>query len=128
MSTPHILRAIAAIGAAPTAWMLQMLLSNPIVSGLCRSGRARPALSLTLNLLSLACLLAACGGAWAAWSMWRAERRHSDTADHRRALDRGTTPLAFVALLGMLASAMFISAIVFSSLAPLLVTDCVGGP
>jgi hypothetical protein len=126
MKTGEVLRLIAGIAAAPAAWMLQMLLSNPLVSGLCAA--RRPGLPLALNLISLACLLAACAGAWAAWSMWRAERGHSDTADHREAVDRGTTPLAFVALLGMMVSAMFIVAIGFSSLAPLLVASCARGP
>lgn len=125
MKTSNSLRLLAGLLAAPAAWVAQMLLSQPLVTLLCRL--QRPAmLTIVLDGLGAACLLLAAAGGWAAWSGWRAERpaRHGPG----RAVDRGTTPRAFLALLGMMASALFFSAIVFSSLAPLLVAPCTGGP
>ncbi|MFL6708294.1 MAG: hypothetical protein ACJ8HI_08810 [Massilia sp.] len=124
MTAGPLLRIVAGLFAAPVAWMGQMLLSQPLVSGLC--ALARPGLlSVLLNGVGLLCLLVAALGGWAALSLWREERQ----PQHRPAgaIDRGTRPRAFLALLGMMSSGLFFCAIVFSSLAPLLVTPCVKG-
>lgn len=125
MTAGPLLRLIAGLLAAPVAWMGQMLLSQPVVAALCAAGRPT-VLLLLLDALDLACLVVAAAGGWAALSTWRAERHHPRHAP-AGAIDRGTSPRAFLALLGMMASSLFFCAIVFSSLAPLLVTPCARG-
>lgn len=127
MKHKHMLRLIAGICVAPLAWSAQMLISEPLVAQLCilaTGPRTTPlwsGLIPALAVLSLACLAAAMGGAWAAWSVWRDSR---DPAGHATAIDRGTDPVGFLALLGMMGSALFLGAIVFTSLALLLVAPC----
>lgn len=125
---PHpTLRLVAGICAAPMAWTVQMLVSEPLVAQTCfpatvpRTTPLWSGFTPALAILSLVCLGAAAGGAWVAWSAWR-ERR--DPAGHAAAVDRGTAPASFLALLGMMGSALFIGAIVFTSLAVLLVAPC----
>lgn len=126
MKRAQLLRLLAGLLAAPAAWTVQMLVSEPLVSQLCFPGRAPggaawSGLVPALALLSGACLLAAIGGGWAAWQAWRSS---DDPANHASALDRGTRPQGFLALLGVMASMLFTGAVVFSSLALLLVDPC----
>ena len=124
MTAGPVLRIVAGLAAAPLAWMGQMLLSQPLVSGLCAVGRPGMLLVL-LNGLGALCLLIAAGGGWAARSIWREERNRQHAP--AGAINLGATPRAFLALVGMMASGLFFCAIVFSSLAPLLVMPCARG-
>lgn len=126
MKRAQTLRLLAGLVAAPLAWALQMLVSEPLVAQVCFPGRAPrttafPGLTPGLLVLGAACLAVGLAGAWAAWSAWR---QSADSADHVTALDRGTRPAGFLALLGMMGSALFCGAIVFTSLALLLVAPC----
>lgn len=120
-------RLVAGICVAPLAWTVQMLVSEPMVAQACfpaTAPRTTPlwsGLTPALAMLGLTCLAAAAGGAWAAWSAWREQR---DPAGHAAAVDRGTDPASFLALLGMMGSALFVGAIVFTSLAVVLVAPC----
>lgn len=127
MTGKQLLRVIAGLCAAPLAWTIQMLVSEPLVAQSCfpataaRTAPLWPGFVPALAMLSLACLAAAAGGAWAAWSAWRDNR---DPAGHSTAVDRGAEPVRFLSLVGMMGSALFIGAIVFSSLAVALVAPC----
>jgi hypothetical protein len=117
-------RIAAALLAAPGAWAGQMLLSQPLVTSLCAIGRPT-LLQVLLDGIGVACLAIAAAGGALAVAAWRAERHPQHRPAH--AVDRGTTPRAFLALLGMMASALFFGAIVFSTLAPLMVAPCAKG-
>lgn len=127
MKRKQIWRVIAGLCVAPLAWTIQMLVSEPLVAQACfpaaapRSAPLWPGFTPALALLSLTCLACACAGAWAAWAAWR---DNGDQAGHVAAVDRGTQPVGFLALLGMMGSALFLGAIVFSSLAVALVAPC----
>lgn len=127
MKSHPTLRLVAGICVAPLAWTVQMLVSEPLVAQACfpatvpRTTPLWSGFTPALAILSLVCLGAAACGARAAWSAWR-ERR--DPEGHATAVDRGTTPAAFLALLGMMGSTLFCGAIVFTSLAVMLVAPC----
>lgn len=120
-------RLVTGICVAPLAWTVQMLVSEPLVAQACfpttapRTTPLSSGFTPALAMLGLACLAAAAAGAWAAWSAWR-ERR--DPAGHAIAVDRGTDPASFLALLGMMGSTLFFGAIIFTSLAVMLVAPC----
>lgn len=126
MKRGQVVRLLAGLMAAPFAWAVQMLVSEPLVAQVCFPGpaprtTALPGLAPALLVLGAACLAAGLGGLWSAWAAWRGS---DDPADHVSALDRGTRPVGFLALLGMMGSALFSGAIVFTSVALLLVAPC----
>lgn len=126
MKRGQAMRLLAGLLAAPFAWLAQMLVSESLVAQVCFPGPAPRSAALSgltpaLLLLGVVCLAAGLGGLWAAWSAWRVS---ADPADHVSALDRGTRPVGFLALLGMMGSALFCGAIVFTSMALLLVAPC----
>ncbi|MDQ2819873.1 MAG: hypothetical protein M3Y65_05665 [Pseudomonadota bacterium] len=126
MKRGQVMRLLAGLLTAPFAWVAQMLISEPLVAQVCFPGPAQrsaalPGLAPTLLVLSVACLAAGLGGLLAAWLAWRVS---ADPADHVSALDRGTRPVGFLALLGMMGSALFCGAIVFTAMALLLVAPC----
>jgi hypothetical protein len=127
MNRSQMVRLVAGICVAPVSWTVQMLVSEPLVAQSCFPAMAPRTSPLwygftpALAALSVVCLVAAMGGAWAAWSVWRGNR---DPAGHASAVARGTHPVGFLALLGMMGSALFVGAIVFTSLAVILVAPC----
>ena len=117
----------AGLAGAPAAWTLQILASYAVSSDACtltqgEAGQARaagfgaePALLLAINL---ACLALAGAAAWLSWSHWRRSRGEGSDPS----IGRGRTH--FLALCGVLSGAIFVTAILFDTLEPLMVPMC----
>jgi hypothetical protein len=139
------LKLLAAIFGAPLAWMAQMSLSEPLAAQVCFPGSrpltvpAWPSLQMALLAISGACLLAALASALAAWSVWRSTRGEvadgddigRDDGDGKglamgKTADSGVGRTGFLAVLGLMSSGLFVSAVLFTALAALLVAPCAG--
>lgn len=127
------LRVLAGIAGAPLAWVAQMSLSEPLAAQTCYPGThplalpMLPSLRLLLAAISIACLLAALACGAQAWSDWRAVRAEQPPEKPEAAVDTGAGRTRFLALLGLMSSALFAAAILFTALAALLIAPC-GGP
>ena len=125
----HGLRLLVGLCGAPLAWVAQMSLSEPLSAQACYPASrplASPALTSAHALLwaiSGVCLLAGCASALVAWRAWRGTR-HEATSNWRNAVHRGSGRTRFLALLGVMSSAMFVAAILFSTLGATLIDAC----
>jgi hypothetical protein len=115
---------------APTAWALQMTVSDFLVSYACYP-HEQPLSSprfpwLHAALIAAYALSVAAGFACAAvaWFSWRRSRRENKDG-HDRTLDIGEGRTRFLALISVYASGLFIVAILFCVFTLLLVPPCV---
>ena len=100
--------------AAPVAWALDLTISYAIVKWTCGSQH-----TFVLHLMTAMTLLMTAAGAAASWSaLQRAPDEASD--DGPRPIDRGR----FMALLGLVSSAVFALAIVGNQIPRLLLDAC----
>ena len=123
-------RTIISLFGAPTAWVAQMSLSEPLAAYGCYPHEAPlPAplwasLPAILLAISLACLAVGLVSAYIAWNSWRRinNRLALATRSGGRFLDEGQG--RFLAILGQLSSFVFIIAILFTGCAVILVSPC----
>ena len=116
----------AALFAAPTAWFVQLNIS--VLLGMKRcSGLSEDAASslVTSGLVAvgLAALLIVLLALWAAGRSWNLSRSEAGGGSHS-ALTHGHGRTRFLALAGLIASSMFLVAVGFSLIIPLLVVSC----
>jgi hypothetical protein len=123
------LRQLIGLFGAPTAWALQMSLSEILSSHACYPHQApldSPILSWlhpALSAVSLACFAAAFFSGYTAWRSWR--RSHLEAKGEKtHTIDIGEGRTRFLALLGAYSSGLFLIAIFFTAFAVLLVSPC----
>jgi hypothetical protein len=123
------LRLLLGLFGAPAAWTLQIVLSEPLAARACYPNQAplsEPSWegwSVVMPVVSLACLVFALLSGLAALVAWR--RQASETIagrDESLRLRRGR--IRFLSRLGLMSSGLFIVAVVFNTLAVLLVPLC----
>lgn len=116
----------AALFAAPTAWFVQLnvsvLLGMRRCSGLGEDA-ASPVVTSVLIAVGLAALLIVLLALWAAARSWKLSRSEAGGGRHG-ALTSGHGRTRFLALAGLIGNSMFLIAIGFSLIIPLLVVSC----
>ena len=116
----------AALFAAPTAWFVQLnvsvLLGMRRCSGLGEDA-ASPVVTSVLIAVGLAALLIVLLALWAAAQSWKLSRSEAGGGRHG-ALTSGHGRTRFLALAGLIGNSMFLIAIGFSLIIPLLVVSC----
>lgn len=113
--------------AAPVFWIGQILLGYGFSAYACYPGdhpvvpeAAAPLYNLLMVFNTIALLAAFLGGlvSWWAW------RRTSEGADHRHILHTGEGRDRFLAIWGLLSSLWFFFAILFNTIASIMVSPC----
>jgi hypothetical protein len=99
--------------AGPVAWAVQLVAVYATSAWVCDGGPA-----WLLHLASLACLLAAAGGAFLGWRDWRKVGGWPGGADE---LDLGRTRL--MAVLGMMTGTLF-SLVIFAQWLAVMILPC----
>ncbi|PSJ18907.1 hypothetical protein [Nitrosomonas supralitoralis] len=124
MSTYKILLALL---GAPSAWFIQMSLSEPLAAYACYPHQVPLTAPLWVDLsailiaISLICLAGGLISGYVAWDSWR-KLTKSGSNGKIFVVDEGQTQ--FLAMLGVMSSFIFIAAIVFTFCAVLLVSPC----
>jgi hypothetical protein len=128
-----MVRTLIALFGAPTAWVIQVSLSEPIAAYACYphevplSAPLWVELPLILAVISLVCLAAGLLSGYIAWALWRqtdsigaavAGTNHEQGA----VVDAGQN--RFLAMIGLMSSSLFIIAIIFTCCAVFLVPPC----
>jgi len=120
---------LAGLFAAPTAWVLQLLISYGLDGDVCSADPAagpvpfgpKAVLLAVIGILAVAtCIF----GFWAAQRVWRLTREEKP-GDHHDGLTAGAGRTRFLGLSGMIAAAIFIIGSVFALLVPFLESPCV---
>lgn len=116
----------AALFAAPTAWFAQLNIS--VLLGMKRcSGLSEDAASSLVTsglvIVGLAALLIVLLALWAAARSWNLSRSEAGGGSNA-ALNNGHGRTRFLALAGLIANSMFLVAVGFSLIIPLLVVSC----
>lgn len=114
-----------ALFAAPTAWFVQLNVSVFLGMRRC-SDHPDAASSLVIGSLvavGLAALLIVLVALWAAARSWKLSRSEA-AGGYRGALNSGHGRTRFLALAGLIANSMFLIAVGFSLIIPLLVVSC----
>jgi hypothetical protein len=116
----------AALFAAPTAWFVQLNIS--VLLGMKRcSGLSEDAASSLVTsglvVIGLAALLIVLLALWAAARSWNLSSSEAGGGSHS-ALTSGHGRTRFLALAGLIANSMFLVAVAFSLIIPLLVVSC----
>jgi hypothetical protein len=116
-------KAIAAawigILAGPTAWVTQLSLSYPVAQLSCHAGFTDQH-TISLHVISAGCLLLTAFGAWTAARTVEFTRQRPSISDGGDRIDRSR----FMALLGLMMSALFATVILFSWVPPFFIHDC----
>lgn len=99
--------------AAPVAWLLHLTVSYALVHPICSSGAM-----WIHHAVTLAALLLAAPGGWAAWREWSRTPKDEDPAPP------GRHRTHFLAIAGITNSAFFILIIVLSWSAALAISPC----
>ncbi len=131
------LRLLTCLYGVPLAWIAQMTLSEPLAAQACYphavplSAPLLPHLQLLLAAVTLCAVGAGAAIAWLAWSSWcrvsddPAEKE--EIAGHATA-ETGDGRTRFLALMGVMSSLLFLTAILITGLAVLIVSPCtIGG-
>jgi hypothetical protein len=120
-----------ALFGAPTFWVGQMSLSEPLAGYTCYphqvplSAPLLADLSVILAMISLICLAGGLLSGYVAWNLWRrASHRPSVTGAGQHAFEADGGQTRFLARLGTMSSFVFIVAILFTACAVLLVPPC----
>lgn len=123
------LRLLLGLFGAPMAWAFQIALSEPLAARACYPNRTplpEPSWagwSVVMPAVSLACLAFALLSGWAALTVWRGQTLEPMAGrDDFLRLRRGR--IRFLSRLGLMSSGLFIVAVVFNTLAVLLVPLC----
>lgn len=114
--------------AAPFFWLGQMIFGFLVTSGACFGGEhptrasASPLHAALFAFDGIAIVAAMTGGivAYASWQTLRREKQ----VDHKTALETGEGRARFLALWGVLSSAIFLAAILFTAIATVGVPLC----
>jgi hypothetical protein len=105
--------------AGPAAWILQLLLSYPLAQLSCHAGFTDQH-TISLHVISLGCLLLAAFGGWTALATIGFTRQRPSISDGGDRIDRSR----FMALLGLMTSALFALVILFTWVPPFFIHDC----
>jgi hypothetical protein len=109
---------------APGAWIAQMLGSEILTGNGCKNDHWFGAhLFSFLTALDLACFIAGVASCLTAWRVWQ-KTRHENEGEGHHLMNSGEGRTRFLALLGCFSSLIFITAILFTSSALLLVSSC----
>jgi len=117
------------IGAAPAAWNAQLLLSVALSGHACYPRDALLSVPLWSGLwsillaISLVGIMVAVAGVLVAWRSWRHTFDEREGSAHQL-LDLGEGRTRFMAMCGILSSALFLVALVFATAALYLVPLC----
>lgn len=112
---------------APSAWFIQMSLSEPLAAYACYPHQFPLSAPLWANLstiimtINLICLAVGLISGYIAWNVW-GKFTQFDTNERVHEIDEGQTK--FLAMLGVMSSVIFIIAILFTTCAVLLVSPC----
>jgi hypothetical protein len=113
--------------AAPVFWIGQVLLGYGVSAFVCFPGdhpvlpSATGPLSHALMAFDAIALLAAALGGWVSWRAWRGAGQQTS---HRDVLHTGEGRDRFLAVWGLLSSVWFLFAILFNTIASLVVPPC----
>ena len=113
--------------AAPVFWIGQVVLGYGLTAYACYPGdhpvrpAATGAIFSALMAFDAVALLATACGAWVSWQAWRYAR---EGTSHRDVLHTGEGRDRFLAIWGLLSSLWFFFAILFNSIASILVPPC----
>lgn len=123
-----VMRTVVALFGAPTAWMIQLLLSEPLVAHACYpyqiplSAPIWERLPLLLAAISLLCLAVALLSGFVAWTAWRqAGKKPAVGGDD---IETKVRRRRFTGKLGVMSSSIFIVAVIFNICAVLLTPLC----
>jgi hypothetical protein len=100
--------------APPLAWLFMLQANYSVVTSNCQ--RARPPLLWSLMLTSLVLLGV---GTWAAWRSWKALRGEPGSLE-----SQGAGRARFMALFGLMASALFALVILATSISTFILDPC----
>lgn len=120
-----------AIAAAPLAWNLQLLFNVGLVAHGCfphDEPRAQPIwsrLPVAVGAIEVAALVVCVVAGLVAWRNWRRTRDERPGSAHH-VLEGGDGRTRFMALVGLLTSALFGLAVVFAAIVLALVPPCNG--
>jgi hypothetical protein len=115
-----------ALFAAPAAWFVQLNISVLLGMNRCpglREDAASPSATGGLIAVGLAALLIVVLALWASARSWNLSRSEAG-GDHHSALTSGHGRTRFLAMAGLIANSMFLVAVGFSLIIPLLVVSC----
>lgn len=115
-----------ALLAAPAAWFVQLNISVWLGMNRCaglREDAASPMMVGGLVAIGLAALAIVLVALWAAARTWNLSGSEAG-GGHHHALTRGDGRTRFLALAGLIANSMFLIAVGFSLIIPLLVETC----
>lgn len=127
LSTPRLWLGLF---GAPMAWAFQIALSEPLAARACYPDRAplpEPSWEgwfVVMPAVSLACLGFALLSGWAALAAWRGRTNPEPIAGRDESLRLRRGRIRFLSRLGLMSSGLFIVAVVFNTLAVLLVPLC----
>lgn len=120
---------IVGLLAAPVAWFLQLLISYGLQGDTCRglvpsllsaSWGTRPSLAVAVEAIAAVVCAFGLGAAARNWRLTRNE----GPGDHHAALSSGHGRTRFLALCGIIGSAIFLLATLFALIIPFLVPSC----
>lgn len=120
-------KTLLALLGAPSAWFIQMSLSEPLAAYACYPHQVPLTAPLWVDLsailiaISLICLAGGLVSGYIAWDSWR-KLAKSGSNGQIFVVDEGQTQ--FLAMLGVMSSFIFIAAIIFTFCAVLLVSPC----
>ncbi len=124
---PHRGRASAqalayALAGAPAAWFLHLLVNYGLASQACRAGAAPPSWS-TIVIVDLVALAVAAGVGFVAYGLFHRTRAEKE-GNARELVETGEGRTRFLAICGLLASALFALAIVADLAGPFMELPC----
>lgn len=126
---PGVVRLFAGMVIAPLAWALQMLIGYGLAAHACYPREVAlpaplwPQLRVIVGGVSIGLWLLLLVGCAIAWANWKATRPHSD-ATPGAIIQSGDGRPRFMALCGVVVSALFAIVLLFTSIGILWVPSC----
>lgn len=120
-------KTLLALFGAPSAWFVQMSVSEPLAAYACYPHQVPLSAPLWINFsailiaISLICLASGLISGYVAWRVLE-KFTQSDFNERINEINEGQTK--FLAMLGVMSSVIFIVAILFTACAVLLVSPC----